>query len=128
MNTKYLMIASSLLMGLMGVAASFLPQEIAAVAGIAVTAGSSIAIQLSGALYLGFAMMNWMAKTVLIGGIYSRPLAMGNFVHFMIGALVLLKATLKQPLISYILLACFLYFVFAALFGMVLFTNPAKHK
>jgi hypothetical protein len=35
-------------------------------------------------------MLNWMARANRIGGIYSRPVAMGNFLHFTMGALVLL--------------------------------------
>ncbi|MEP6703464.1 MAG: hypothetical protein ABJB34_01540 [Acidobacteriota bacterium] len=54
-------------------------------------------IQITGALYLGFAVMNWMAKTVFVGGIFARPLAIGYFSHFIIGALALLKYGFNSP-------------------------------
>jgi hypothetical protein len=81
-------------------------------------------VQMMGALYLGFAMMNWMAKTVLIGGIYARPLAMGNFLHFTVGALALLKFAFTTPNLWTIWVAAIIYSIFAILFGLVLFTHP----
>ena len=84
------MTASALVMGALGLAATFLPQEIAAYLGASTTL--PLLIQILGALYLGFAMLNWMARTSLIGGIYSRPVASGNLVHFVVGALALAKA------------------------------------
>ena len=83
-------------------------------------------MQIIGALYLGFAMMDWMAKAVLIGGIYARPLAMGNFVHFMVGALALLKFAFSAPNLWAVWVAMIIYAIFAILFGIVLFTHPLK--
>ncbi len=81
MNTKHLMVASSVITGIIGVVASFLPEEISNKVGQTGSAFSVLIIQIIGALYLGFAMMNWMAKTVLIGGIYARPFCMENFLR-----------------------------------------------
>ena len=67
-----------------------------------------------------------MAKTVLIGGIYARPLCMGNFIHFTIAALALIKAAMNNPHLKYVWVATIVYAIFAALFGIVLFTNPGK--
>ena len=44
---------------------------------------------------LGFGMMNWMARDALFGGIYNKPMTIGNFMHFGIGALGLVKAVFK---------------------------------
>jgi hypothetical protein len=126
MNSRYLMIASSILTGLLGVAASFFPAEIVKQAELPPTETTTLFIQVTGALYLGFAVMNWMAKTVLIGGIYARPLAMGNFAHFMIAAITLIKAAMNNPVSSCVWVAAIVYSVFAILFAIVLFTNPAK--
>jgi len=87
MNSKNLMIASSIMTGLLGFAASFFPKEILKNIGIATSEMPTLFVQITGALYFGFAVMNWMAKTVLIGGIYARPLCMGNFLHFMVAAM-----------------------------------------
>ena len=89
------MIASSVFTGLLGFAASFFPNEILNNIGLAPTETLALIVQISGALYVGFAVMNWMAKAVLIGGIYARPLAMGNFAHFMIAAISLIKGGIE---------------------------------
>jgi hypothetical protein len=126
MNRKTLMMASSVFTGLLGVIASFLPNEVLNSIGILPMDTLTLFVQISGALYVGFAVMNWMAKTVLIGGIYARPLAMGNFAHFIIAAIALIKAVMKKSDLEYLWLAAILYSTFAVLFGLVLFSNPSK--
>ena len=129
MNTKYLMILSAIIMGAFGVLTSFFPNEILNNLGIASNAFVLSCLQLMSALYLGFAIMNWMAKSVLIGGIYAKPLSMGNFFHFAIGGITLIKLIIHNPssakLISVI---CIIYSILAILFGMVLFKNPSKNN
>ena len=126
MNTKYLMVSSSMVTGFFGLIASFMPNEIMNHLGVTTIEYPSLFVQITGALYLGFAIMNWMAKTVLIGGIYARPLGMGNLVHFTVAALALLKSALSSSGSVYIWGATILYSVFAILFGLVIFTNPQK--
>ncbi|MEO8721306.1 MAG: hypothetical protein ABI297_05265 [Ginsengibacter sp.] len=126
MNRKYIMIASAIVMGLSGLAASFLPVKILMNAGISSNETLILFVQVTGALYLGFAMMNWMAKTVLIGGIYARPLAMGNFTHFVIAAITLLKVATNHSVSPYLWVATIIYSIFASLFGIILFTSPVK--
>ena len=110
-------------MALLGLLASFLPQEMLEYIGYPVSTASVVLLQITGALFLGFAMLNWAARGVLIGGIYARPLAMGNFLHFVVGAVTLLKAVdLQSP--PETLLGTLAYAVFAAWFGMVVFTRP----
>jgi len=126
MNTKLVMLASALVMAGVGLACTFLPHEILSAFGQADAAVPAVALQLLGALYLGFAMLNWMAKAVLIGGIYARPLAMGNFLHFFVGAMALVKAVsaLPHPSLGWALTAA--YVVFAVLFGLICFRHPLK--
>tara|TARA_R110000850_G_scaffold18873_9_gene57913 strand:+ start:969 stop:1307 length:339 start_codon:yes stop_codon:yes gene_type:complete len=42
-------------------------------------------LQILGALYFGFGMLNWMNKGRPIGGIYNRPVAIANLSHCRIG-------------------------------------------
>ncbi|HEY9363281.1 MAG TPA: hypothetical protein VIQ00_08480 [Chitinophagaceae bacterium] len=126
MNSRYLMIASSIVTGLLGLTASFFPKEILTNVGLFPTEILTLFLQVTGALYIGFAILNWMAKTVLIGGIYARPLAMGNFAHFMIAAIALAKAALNNSVLPYLWIIAVIYSIFAVLFGIVLFTNPVK--
>lgn len=122
MNTKILMTASSLALGATGLGLTFAPGEIAT----HIDAGTTplIIFQLLGALYFGFAMLNWTAKDNLTGGIYSRPVTIGNFTHFLIGGLALLKLVTRNFEINTLSIAAFVYLVFAILFGYVLFTSP----
>ena len=120
------MIASAAMMSIFGIALSFFPMEILNYLRPSSEFPYTILLQITGALYLGFALMNWMAKTVLIGGIYARPLAMGNFMHFVVGCLALIKVALNNFGSFYIWISVVFYFLFAVSFGMVAFTAPAK--
>ena len=117
------MICSALFMGLIGIALSFLPQELLNYLAIPYNSLLQVLIQLMSALYLAFAMLNWMAKSNLIGGIYSRPLAVGNFTHFFIGAITLLKAGLSAQF-TVLWVIAIPYVIFAFFFGHTLFTHP----
>jgi hypothetical protein len=123
MNTKLLMTAASIVLGVTGIALSFLPQEITLLLDAHTTTTLTIILQLLGALYFGFAMLNWLAKETLLGGIYGRPIVAGNVTHFVIGALALLKV-LSQNHEIVILIAAILYAVFGVLFSMVMYRNP----
>lgn len=119
MSSKILMLVSSIVMGIAGIAAIFAPAELLSTLGLADVA-PTVLVQLLGTLYFAFAITNWTARHNPIGGIYSRPLALGNFAHFAIGTLVLVKpavALLKLPF----LLALVVYAMFALLFGILLF-------
>ena len=116
---------SALFMAGLGVVASFLPQEIAAHFGAGPVSFVLLIIQIGGELYLGFAGINWMAKTVLIGGIYSRPVALGNFLHFAIGAITLLKALAGGFRANEIIVGAVIYSIFGVWFGLVLFRHPS---
>lgn len=127
MNTKLIMTASSVFMGIVGIALSFMPNEVLKTLGQIPNSALTIILQITGALYFGFAMINWMAKAVLSGGIYSRPLNIGNFSHFFIAGLALVKTSLNSNTTStYIFGLTIIYVLFAVLFGYVLFTHPIK--
>lgn len=126
MKTKVLMSLSALLMAVLGIAATFLPQEILSQLGVEPRGIEVLQIQVLGALYLGFAMLNWMARGNLIGGVYSRPVAMGNFLHFAVVAITLVKALLGGMNGEALLIGAVLYSVFAVWFGLAAFTHPTK--
>ena len=123
MNTRIVMTLSAVMLGALGVACIFLPQELASALGL--PESGAIAIQMLGALYFGFAMLNWTAKGSLLGGIYGRPIVFGNLAHFVIGTLVLIKPLWKQP-DSIMLILTIIYALFAIFFGLILFRHPTK--
>lgn len=131
MRTRTLMAASALFLGLLGLAASFLPQEILAAAGVPADATPPLVVvlvQVVGALYLGFAILNWMAKGILVGGIYARPLALGNFLHFSVVTVVLAKALFGSGPSTVLFALVLPYAVLATGFGVALFTDPLAAK
>ena len=119
MSSKILMVVSSIVMGIAGIAGLFAPAELLASLGLADIA-PAVLVQLLGALYFAFAITNWTARHNPIGGIYSRPLALGNFAHFTIGMLVLIRPAIALPRFP-LIFAFVVYLVFALLFGALLF-------
>ncbi|HWM89942.1 MAG TPA: hypothetical protein VN493_04180 [Thermoanaerobaculia bacterium] len=126
MNTRALMAASSLFMASVGLTASFLPQEILTWLRAPSNPGLALLVQLGGALYIAFAMVNWTSRGSLIGGIYNRAVGMGNFTHFAIGAIALAKSLLAGQTALWVWVGCAAYLVFAVCFGLVLFGSPVK--
>src|SRR5689334_21449906 len=124
MNTRILMSASALVMGLAGVAASFGPHELLAYAELGISPLGVLKIQALGATYCGFAILNWMGRGNLIGGIYGRPVALGNFLHFTAVALAALKLTVGGETSVTLIVITAIYCLFALTFGLVLFTHP----
>jgi hypothetical protein len=118
------MMSSAAFLGALGVAASFMPQEILQRVGASPDRVTTAIVQIAGALYFGFAMLNWMAKGMLLGGIYGRPIVLANLTHFAVGAIGLLEV---RDQAGALLVATSAYSVFAVWFGYVLFgPGPAS--
>ena len=126
MNTKTLMIISAIFLAVNGFGFTFFPNEIA---GLLINDDNYIFIlilQILGALYLGFSILNWMSKASLIGGIYNKPILIGNLLHFFTASMTFIKLTFKaetnlQLIFSYTII----YSLFTLSFGYVFFTNPS---
>lgn len=126
MSTKLVMTAAAAVLGALGIGFTFAPDEVHALIAGAPSAGGSIALQLTGALYLGFAMLDWTAKATLLGGIYGRPTVIGNLLHFTMGALALLKVSFATEASPTVLSLALLYTGFAVLFARMLFASPTQ--
>lgn len=128
MNTKYLMTVTALYLGITGFGLTFLPIEIAEFFDAGTNRTFILTLQIFGSLYLGFGMMNWMAKNNLIGGIYNRPLVFGNLLHFFVSAFALIKVVGNYADYQFkvILTITILYSLFAVCFGYLLRTSPVK--
>lgn len=120
-KTKLLMISSAIYMGLIGMFTSFTPEILIGYYNMGAGELGIIVIKMVGALYLGFSALNWMAKGNIIGAIYSRPVAFGNFFHFMLIAILLLKYTIADSLIPSIAIIAGINSIFALSFGYLLF-------
>jgi Na+-driven multidrug efflux pump len=120
------MSGSAVLLMVAGIICSFMPSEIAS---FLFTGQSNsilyLFIQLIGALYFAFGMINWTAKGNLIGGIYGRPISVGNLTHFVIGGLAAVKAYFNDH--SGIILSIALVYIFLGiLFAVIFFSHPVK--
>ena len=127
MKTKIILTSSAIFVVLIGLELSFFPNEILDHLTTENSQTITIIIQLLGALYLGFGMMNWMVKESIIGGIYNKPIVIGNLMHFGVGALTLVKVAFGvQQNADIIITFTLLYAVFAIAFGYIFMVNPSQ--
>ena len=125
MNTKSLMTISAIILALIGISLIFFPKEILNYFGSSVSDTFELFMQIIGSLYFAFAMLNWMSKGSIIGGIYNRPISIANLTHFVIAGFALVRGILSNPNLSYIIwLITIMYSIFAILFGIMAFNHP----
>lgn len=125
MNTKLIMSLSAVVLGVIGILLTFMAKEVAGYLLDNDSRISQILMQVLGALFFAFAMLNWMAKGSYIGGIYNRPIAIANFTHFLVGGLALLKAVINDSsLLMIVWVLAGIYLVFALLFARIVFGSP----
>lgn len=115
-------------MALLGLAASFGPDELLRAAGVDATEGLKLLVQVMGALYLGFAMLNWMSKDAVIGGIYARPTTLANFLHFFSGGMAIIKVLAGEPGSAPLWVLAVAYAGLAVAFGLVAFRPAPVRK
>jgi Fe2+ transport system protein B len=111
-------VSATILIGV-GIFTNFIKPEITHYFGL--SANSQLIVQLLGVLYFAMGMLNYQVSGNIIGGIYSKPVALANFVHVAIVAITLHKNNIQQ----HILLVCvfLVYLLFAVLFGCISFTH-----
>lgn len=129
MDTKFIMTASSIILGAAALTFTFIPEEILKLLHTEVNKPFILLLQILGALYFGFAMLNWMSRSSIIGGIYNKPTAIANFAHFFIGAMALVKGLLSNnEMPSQLWIVAVIYLFFAVTFGWMFYNNPAGKK
>ena len=123
------MTSSAIFLGVLGFLLSFLPSEIMAYLSVEPTIITTLFLKILSALYLGFGILNWMAKGSIIGGIYNRPIVIGNLIHFGVGAIALIKIVSHIETHSEIIISLtVLYVIFTILFTYIFKNNPATVK
>ena len=128
MNTKLFMSVSSGMLGLAGIFTLFAPDVLLTILHVPAAKSLSVLVQLLGALYFSFALMNWTAKDSAIGGIYARPVSLANFSHFFSGTLILAKYLLSDEFNLVVLLVTLLYASFAIIFYWLVFRATGISK
>ena len=129
MNTKIIMTATAVTLAIAGLLCTFMPAEIVHYFNGETSKTLLLLLQISGALYFGFAMLNWMTRTSIIGGIYNKPIAVANFSHFFIAGVALVKGVLFNPELPYVIwIIAAIYALFAICFGIIFSRNPVSEK
>ena len=129
MYTKSLMTISAMILALIGISLIFLPKEILDYLELSVSETLQLLMQIIGSFYFAFAILNWMSKGSIIGGIYNRPIAMANLTHFVIAGLALIKGIVANPSLSYVIWSiAIIYSMFAIFFGIVAFRHPVSEN
>jgi len=127
--TKLTMSASAIALGTAGIIMTFVPEAVLGYFSLEMSRMLVLLVQILGALYFAFGMLNWMSKASLIGGIYNRPIAVANFSHFFIAGLALIKSIISNSDLPLIFLVIgIVYLIFALLFGLILFKHPIVEK
>lgn len=115
--------ASTLFLLAVGVASLFLPEIVAR--GFRMDGGVGASqFQLLAGGALGFAGVNWVGRGAIYGGIYGRPIVVGNLAHGLIVGFVMLRWQLDGPGagLGWALTGGFL--LYAAAFFMLLRWSP----
>ena len=121
------MALSAVFLAIAGLITSYFPEKVLETHGVVPNNTMLLLIQMMGAVYLGFAILNWTARGILIGGIYARPVALGNLLHFAMVGVRLAKAAIVQEVVQ-LAPSAFVFSAFAIWFGIVLFRPPVPRS
>jgi len=111
---------TTVLLGVAGIALISAPVEIAGALGIPEPAGMAILIQLYGAALFGLGTTGWTVKDSIIGGVFGRSYVVGNAAHAFVGALILIRPALAGATPAFWLLTV-VYWLLAIAFGYLMF-------
>lgn len=126
-TSRTLLVASTTFNGIMGLLTSFLPHEILEINDLPTAPINVLLVQVLSACYFGLAMINYMSKDAVIGGIYNRPLLMGNIAYHGIASVALLKYVMSQDTFSAIFLTMTVVYCALSLgFLRLFFVVPGK--
>jgi hypothetical protein len=105
-----------------------MPTQVLALYGVAANAQVAATAQLLGAAYVGFAVLNWLARTLPEGDRGLRAVLMGNLTSNALGFAVTLINQLTVPGVTNGLIwsSVILYLLFALGAGYLLFMPSAR--
>lgn len=122
LSTLALLSITAVFLGAVGASLTFAPAEVLAWGGGAPDRPTLVVAQACGAMALAWAVLCWMSRKQRIGGIYNRPLALANTLHFSMGALMLVRLASDGGPFERVLLAP--YVALALWWIRTLYTSP----
>ena len=123
--SKTILISSALLNGILGILITFLPQETGLFIGTSEMNSADLALmQVLGSALIGIAIINFMSRGLTVGGIYGKPIQLGNLVFHLATGLGLLKFVFTSE--SWIIfgIPALLYLLITAGFIKLNFSSP----
>ncbi len=124
-NSKWLMIASALVLGVFGVLTSFFAKELLLHTKVTSQGAGEMFMQFLAAGMLGFAFMNWTARNAVLGGIYGRPIIIGNLIHFALVLIAMIKMIIAKPDLPGMWVLAGIYLIFTLGFLNAMLFHPA---
>jgi len=125
---RLIMSSSALALGASGLVASFAPDAVVSGLGGVRAPLLEALVQVLGAAHLGLAMLSWMSRHNVIGGIFGRPLVICHLTHALSGGLALgralANASLPVPPWAWCVVA--VYAALAVGFGALMIRHPAR--
>ena len=89
--THKLMITNGILNGITGLLLIFIPADLLGWADGSAGATATMLTSLLGAALFGIGMLNYLGRSAIYGGIYGKPILMGNLVFHTVAAINLVK-------------------------------------
>ena len=124
MKPQLSLFAAAVLLAVCGVAALFLPQELAALVGKAGEPTSPVVMKLLGGAFFALGMLDWMTRFTAIGGIYGRPVVVTNLTFFFIATTTLVRAAIGSGGGIAVWIAAAVSAFFAVWFARLMFGPP----
>ena len=92
---RSILIGSSVVLAVLGLVCLFVPDAVASALSMPEGAGEALPFAASG--LVGFAAMNWTGRGAIYGGIYGKPIVLGNWTTSVVLTLTLLGWQLDEP-------------------------------
>ena len=123
MHGRLILTLSALILFAVGGAGLFAADDLARLFDAGGSKILALAIQLTGCGLLGFAALNWMSRGNRIGGIYARPIGIGNLLLFTTAGLTIGKATLAGSLPVIVTAVGIIFAILAIAFAWLVFVH-----
>lgn len=123
---RTLLIISGVINGIAGTVLTFIPEELLLWTDGKAGEAAILLVSITGAAMLGFGMMNYMGRNAIYGGIYGKPIILGNLLFHTVTAVHLIKFSINtnDTLMIYTAVAGALYFILATEFVRLNFFPP----